>query len=196
LSSFDDPPFGRPSPVTFSYRRLRTRHLSHDTLSAFAFSLVFPSLVVHLAMRQKPPTTLAQNLQRRSDAVLDQPLVDKIHSPPTAPSRPVVLWAPVTRSFENTHLSRTYFSVIQRRTLELLVALDVISDLFPASLPSDLTEFTARHTTCENHVWIDHFCVRGHAIPPSRNQLLFTTMIFPFAYHTNLTSASTLRPSP
>lgn len=31
----------------------------------------------------KPPTTLARNLRRRSDAVLDQPLVDKIHSPPT-----------------------------------------------------------------------------------------------------------------
>lgn len=140
MSSFDNPPFGRPSPVTFSHRRLRTRHLSHDTLSAFAFSLVFPGLVVHPKTRQKPPTTLAQNLRRRSDAVLDQPLVDKIHSPSTVPSRPVVLWALVIPSFEHTHSSQMYFSVNQCRTLELLVALGVTSDLFPASLPSDMTD--------------------------------------------------------
>jgi len=38
-----------------------------------------------------------------------------------------------------------YFSVIQCRTLELLVALWLLpSDLFPASLPSDITEFTCQ----------------------------------------------------
>jgi hypothetical protein len=116
LSSFDDPPFGRPSPVTFSYRRLRTRHLPHDALSAFAFLLVFPVLLfISRKMRPQPPITLAHNLRRRSDAVLDQPLVNKIHSPSTDPPRPVVLWAPVVPSFENTHSSQIYFSVNRRR---------------------------------------------------------------------------------
>jgi len=142
LSSFDDPPFGQPSPVTFSYRRLGTRHLSHDALSAFAFLLLcsqsrcssHDEALGHQLLWHK-------NLRRRSDAVLDQRLVDKIHSPSTNPPRPVVLWAPVIPFLENTHLTQMYFYGQSMPTRELLVALDVISDLFPASLPSGMTEF-------------------------------------------------------
>jgi hypothetical protein len=113
----------------------------------------------------RTPTALAQNPQRRSDAVLDQPLVDKMHSPSTVPSRPVVLWVSVIPSFEHTHSSQMYFSVNQRRTLELLVALGVTSDLFPASLPSDMTEITARHTTV-NRIWIDRILHRRPRCSP------------------------------
>lgn len=49
--------------------RLRARHLSHDAPTAFAFLPVF------LPLRE------ARNLRRRSDLVLDRPLVDKIHTP-------------------------------------------------------------------------------------------------------------------
>lgn len=138
-------------PDTFSSKRLRGRHLSHDALSAFAFSLCSqsccPSFDGSREREGRTPTPLAQNLRRRSDAVLDQPLIDKIHSPSTHPFGLVVLWAPVIGSFENAHSSQTYFSVIQRRTLELLVALGVTSDLFPASLPFRYHRVSlARHT--------------------------------------------------
>lgn len=94
--------------------RLRARHLSHDAPTAFAVSRC-----------SQRPEGAGTNLRRRSDAVLDQPLVDKIHSP-SAIQRSRLRRLTVTASYSETPTLRRCIPLrYQCRTLQLLAALDI-----------------------------------------------------------------------
>jgi hypothetical protein len=59
---------------------IRVGTLSHDVRISFCFFTVFPTVPSAFQLSYNVGT----NLRRRSDAVLDQPLVDKIHTPPVS----------------------------------------------------------------------------------------------------------------
>jgi len=148
------------SGAMFSSTRLRARHLSHDAQSVFAFSPCS-----QFRCKGVPSTTLARNLRRRSD--LRAWSRDQMHSPPTDSRKSVVLWVFVIPFYSETPTLRRCIPLVnQCQTLELLIALGIDSDS-SASLPSDLTEFTARHTTGEDRIWIDcRFSHITHCCPP------------------------------
>jgi len=173
----------------FSSTRLRARHLSHDAQSVFAFSPCS-----QFRCKGVPSTTLARNLRRRSD--LRAWSRDQMHSPPTDSRKSVVLWVFVIPFYSETPTLRRCIPLVnQCQTLELLIALGIDSDS-SASLPSDLTEFTARHTTGEDRIWID--CRFSHirtAVLRLKNQPLSDASLS-VRYHANLTSVSSFVQAP
>jgi len=98
---------------------------------------------------------------------------------------------------ENTHSSQMYSFHLSMPDPQTAGCPCVTSDLCPASLPSDLTESTARHTIW----WVIVFgstvglSTRRHYCSPVEEPATYVAPVFPFAYHTNLTSISILRPS-
>jgi hypothetical protein len=72
--------------------------------SAFAF--------LQCSQRVRPPSsfhkTLAQTYNDVPMTVLDQPLVDKIHTPSASFPKLTVGWVIVTSPFRNTHFSQMY----------------------------------------------------------------------------------------
>jgi hypothetical protein len=72
--------------------------------STFAFLLC--------SQRVRPPSSFHKTLAQTYDGVpmpvLDQPLVDKIHTPSVNLSRLTVGWVIVTSPFRNTHFSQMY----------------------------------------------------------------------------------------
>jgi hypothetical protein len=118
--------------------------------SAFAFLLC--------SQRVRPPLsfhkTSAQTYDGVPMTVLDQPLVDKIHTPPANLSRLAVRWVIVITPFRNTHFSQMYsFRMATPNPLTAGCSQVSIPRTYASfSLPRDMAKITARHTTCDHRV--------------------------------------------
>jgi len=104
-STFTTRPSGSgDSANCFVHKTIRVGTLSHDARISFCFFTVFPTIPSAFQLSYYVGT----NLRRRSDTVLDQPLVDKIHTPSANLSKLAVGWVIVTSPFRNTHFSQMY----------------------------------------------------------------------------------------
>jgi len=144
--------------------------------------------------------SLAQNLRRRSDFVLDQPLADKIHAPPTHPFEPWFFRHPSFR-FTRKH---PLFADVFLSSVNAGPSNCWLPSCYLGPLPSlSSLRFDRVHRQAYDlvsyRIWVDQrfaLAHERHYCSPVEEPATFMPPIFPFAYHTNLTSISILRPSP
>lgn len=119
---------------------------------------------------------LGTNLRRRSDSMLQQPcgIYAEIHSPPASPClRDAVFWVIVTPiRFVHPLYTDETIGTVSTETRKLLAALGYQPRTFTSfSLPSGLTEFTARCLVCETKLRSTEDFLFGISGDPLRDHL-------------------------
>jgi hypothetical protein len=134
-------------------------------------------------LRLSPSVVLGTNLQRRSDVVLDQPLVDKIHAPSTNLSSRGFFGCRHSVLLENTHSSQMYSFRRSMPDLQTAGCPRVTSDLCPASLTLRFDRVHRQaYDLVSYRIWIDcRFVRERHCCSPVEEPTTFTPPVFPFA---------------
>jgi len=129
-------------------RNLRARHLSHNARPAFAFLQVFPTNRCSISRwcRRSNQHLLAPTYGDAPTQCFNDHSTAEIHSPPADPSRDAVFWVIVTPVLREAPIfHRCNSRPISTETRKLLAALGYQPRTYTSlSLPSGLTEFTAR----------------------------------------------------
>lgn len=110
------------------------------------------------------------------------PSIAEIHSPPAVPFGPRFFGSPSLQSVSKHPLYADASLDHQHRTRKLLAALGYQPRTSTSlSLPSGLTEFTAKCMMCETMLGSTEDFVHALKGDPLRNQFEYMTSVFPFA---------------